>query len=128
MNLSLEKISSIAQEQFLDIIEEMLYPTENKLRIILIDKSFIDIFISEKLKGVFSFHWERRHRDDTIYRYDNYPDSNWEKIKTFPYHFHKQKENIVIESPFSKHLPESFIDFMEFSRKTIKENSQKKIN
>jgi hypothetical protein len=117
--LSLQELSSIIQNDFLDIVQDITFPTENKLRIILIDKSFVDIFLSEKLLNGFSFHWERNYKNNTICRYDNYPDPKWKKVKTFPYHFHFQKENKVIASPFAKTLPNSFIDFMEFVRKEI---------
>ena len=117
--LSLQELASLAQDTFLDIVQDIIFPTENKLRIILKDKSLIDIFLSEKLLNGFSFHWERSYQNNTIYRYDNYPDPNWKKVKTFPYHFHFQKENKAIASPFSKNLPKSFNDFMEFVRQEM---------
>ena len=42
-----------------------------KLRIILKDKNFIDVrwHVSE----IYSIHWERRHINGTIFRYDNAP-------------------------------------------------------
>lgn len=116
MNVSLEDLSSLIREEFADIITDIFYPTENKLRVILLDDTFIDIFLSEKLSGVFSFHWERRPRDGTFYRYDNYPDPQWKRLATFPYHFHKGKQGKVVESPFRKKLPAALIDFMEFVR------------
>ena len=122
-SLSLQELASLSQDAFLDIIQDIIFPTENKLRIILKDKSFIDIFLSEKLLNGFSFHWERSYQNNTIYRYDNYPDPNWEKVKTFPFHFHFQKENKVIASPFSKTLPKVFVDFMEFVRQEIGEKA-----
>lgn len=117
--LSLQELSSIIQDNFLDIVQDIVFPTENKLRIILTDKSFVDIFLSEKLLNGFSFHWERSSQNNAIYRYDNYPDPKWKKVKTFPYHFHFQKENKVIDSPFAKTLPKAFIDFMLFVRKKL---------
>lgn len=116
MKISLENLSSLLQEEFPDIIEEIAYPTENKLRIILTDNTFVDVFLSEKLSGVFSFHLERRHKDGTLYRYDNYPDPQWKRLATFPYHFHKGKQGKVVESPFRKRLPGALVDFMEFVR------------
>ena len=35
-----------------------------------------------RLKNRFDFHWERTHIDKTIYRYDNFPDAKFKKIKT----------------------------------------------
>lgn len=117
--LSLKELPLIIQDNFLDIVQDIVFPAENKLRIILSDKSFIDVFLSEKLPNGFSFHWERSYQNNTIYRYDNYPDPNWKKVKTFPYHFHFQKETKVIASPFAKTLPKAFIDFMLFVRKEL---------
>lgn len=124
MNLSLEDLASIIQEEFLDILDYITYPAENKLRIILTENTFIDVFLSQKQSGLFSFHWERRHKNGTLYRYDNYPDPQWKKVSTFPYHFHKKVENKVVKSPFSKTPPKAFTDFMEFVHKTIR-TSQK---
>ncbi len=47
----------------------------NKLRFILIDKRFLEIFHSFQIPERWAFHWERRHIDKTIYRHDNIPHS-----------------------------------------------------
>ncbi|MBU4331683.1 hypothetical protein KKD19_02530 [Patescibacteria group bacterium] len=116
---TLEDLQSIAKDQFLDIVVDIIKPSPDKLRLILKDKSFIDIRLSQKIKNRFDFHWERRHLDKTIYRYDNFPDTRFKRIKTFPCHFHKGKDNQIIESPFRKKFPGAFSDFMEFVRKTM---------
>ena len=120
--MGLEDLRSIIEDKFLDIVIEILESAPDKLRLILKDGSFIDIRVSQKIKNRFDFHWERRHIDKTIYRYDNFPNTRFKKLKTFPYHFHKKKENKVVESSFGKRLPDAFIDFMEFVRKTIKKS------
>lgn len=61
---------------------------DNKLRIFLVDKSFIDVNVSRKLPDKFGFHWESINPPDAIYRYDNFPDKNWKYVLTYPYHFH----------------------------------------
>lgn len=114
--MQLQEIKSIIEDQFLDFVVEIFNPSPEKLRLILKDKSFIDIRISSTVTGRFDFHWEKTHIDGTIYRYDNFPDTKFKKLKTFPCHFHQQKDNKVVASPFAKTLPKAFIDFMLFVR------------
>lgn len=122
---SLDDLQFIVEDQFLDIVIEILKPSPDKLRLILEDKSFIDIRLSQKVKNRFDFHWERRHIDQTIYRYDNFPDTRFKRLKTFPYHFHMGKENRVREAQFSKKLPQGFADFMEFVREMVNKFSKR---
>ncbi len=117
--ITLEDLQSIVEDQFLDIVTDILEPSPDKLRLILNDKSFIDIRLSQKIKNRFDFHWERRRLDKTIYRYDNFPDARFKKLKTFPCHFHQKQESKVTESPFNKRLPRAFINFMKFVRTNI---------
>lgn len=116
MKTDLETIKEIIENQFLDIVEDILTPSEEKLRVVLKDKSFIDFRISQSVKNRFDFHWERRHIDGSIFRYDNFPDIRFKKLKGFPYHFHYKKENEAVESKFRKTLPAGFVDFMNFAR------------
>lgn len=118
--MTLKEIRTVIEDRFLDIVITIIESSPDKLRLIFRDGSFIDIRISQKIKNRFDFHWERRHVDQTIYRYDNFPNTRFRKIKTFPYHFHKEKESKVTESPFRKELPLALIDFMEFIRETLK--------
>lgn len=117
--MTLEDVNFITRNQFLDIVIEILQPSSEKLRLIIKDKSFIDIRLSQKIEGRFDFHWERKHIDKTIYRYDNFPDKKFNKLSTFPCHFHDKQDDVVKESPFSQKLPVAFIDFMNFVRKTL---------
>jgi hypothetical protein len=55
-----------------------------KLRVLLTDTSYVDVWLSRTLSGRFGFHWERRHLDGRIYRYDNFPDTDWSSVRTFP--------------------------------------------
>jgi len=41
--------------------------SDGKLRIYLVDSSFIDIWFSKKIEGRYSFHWERQHIDGKIF-------------------------------------------------------------
>ena len=117
--MKIQEAQIIIEDQFLDIVIEILKPSPEKIRLILKDKSFIDIRLSRNIENRFDFHWERTHIDNAIYRYDNFPDNKFKKLKTFPFHFHFQKENKVVASPFAKTLPKAFVDFMEFVRQEI---------
>ena len=117
MKTNLEIIEEIVQNNFLDIVTDILKPSEEKLRIILKDESFIDARISQTVCNRFDFHWERRHIDKTIFRYDNFPDIHFKHLKSFPGHLHFQKEDKVIEAKFRKSLPFAFVDFMKFVKK-----------
>ena len=68
-----ERLRDIAEIEFADIVVEAFIPDLNELRIILADGSFVDVWFSLKLQGRYSFHWERRAIDGTIYRHDNAP-------------------------------------------------------
>jgi len=82
----------------------------------LIDDSIVDIWLSRRLVGRFGFHWERRHLDGTMQRYDNFPSSAWRDVATYPRHFHNGSQDAVEAAPFAGELPESFREFMNFVR------------
>ncbi len=119
--MKFEQLQSIVEDHFLDIVVEVIKPSPDKLRLVLRDKSFVDVRLSLTIKNRVDFHWEKTHIDGTIYRYDNFPDMKFKKIQTFPYHFHNKSEKKVVASPFSKILPKGFIDFMEFVRKKVQD-------
>jgi len=87
-----------------------------KLRLYVIDNSIVDVFLSPS--GRYSYHWERRHLDETIYRHDNAPHQEWDHLETYPKHFHhgtEKKEDIrnsYINDEPTKALKE-FLDFVE---------------
>lgn len=57
MENPVEDTYKIARNDYSDIISEIIFSEfSNKLRIILIDKSFIDVYISVKIKNRFDFH------------------------------------------------------------------------
>ncbi len=86
----------------------------NEFRIILTEGSFIDVWFSLKLQGRYSYHWERKLFDGSIYRHDNAPHKKWEDISTFPKHFHNGSEDNVMLSHISEN-PE--LALREFLRK-----------
>jgi hypothetical protein len=110
---SLDQLCRIAEIEFADIVVQ----TDRlgaKLRILLTDTSFVDVWVSRKLADRFGFHWERRHLDGYIYRYDNFPDTNWSAVPTFPLHFHHGDQSNVVAAPFDPNLERGFREFMAF--------------
>jgi len=122
----MEKFSEfarIAEIEFSDIVLSAHF-LDYKLRIYFIDKSFIDFYFTTKTKKLrFAIHWERYHLDKKIYRLDNTPDKKWQKIKSFPLHFHNGSYNKVIKPPFKitkkDNLKNIFREFLKFVRKYI---------
>ena len=81
------------------------------------DKSYVDIGISKRIAGRFSFHWECKN--EMVFRYDNFPDEQWECVDTFPFHFHNGSQSKVDPSPFSTDLMNGFREFMGFIRNRL---------
>ena len=69
----------------------------NKLRLLIVDGSFLDIWLS--LDGDYAYHWEHRRQTGHIYRWDNAP--HHPTVGTFPAHLHDGDERTIVES----HLP-----------------------
>lgn len=110
-----EIFKRIAEVEFSGIVKDVI-GMDYKLRIILIDESYVDLFLSQKIPDKFALHWECRDPKRSIYRFDNIPDKNWQKIKTYPFHFHKGNQDKVVASPFPVDLIDGFRKFMEFIR------------
>ncbi|MFQ5686772.1 MAG: DUF6516 family protein [Candidatus Scalindua sp.] len=113
------RLSQLAIGKFADIINGTKI-VEGKLRILLKDESYIDVWLSVKKKGAYAYHWERKDVDGTIYRYNNLPDKEAKKLKTYPHHFHNKSEENIVESNLSNNPEEAVRDLLEFARSVIK--------
>ena len=116
--VSLDDLARIAEIEFADIVDS----TEKlpaKMRITLVEGGFVDAWLSGKLKGRFGFHWEHKATGRS-YRYDNFPDTKWKDISTYPYHFHYRSQgNVIASSRFERDLTNGFRGFMEWIRSTL---------
>jgi hypothetical protein len=112
---SLAQLRRIAEVEFAAIVVQTDI-LGAKLRVLLTDTSYIDVWVSRTLSGRFGFHWERRHLDGRIYRYDNFPDTNWSSVTTFPAHFHDGDQDTVVAAPFATTPEQGFREFMAFVR------------
>ena len=108
----------IAEIEFADVVVQTDI-LGVKLRVLLVDTSYIDVWASRKSAGRFGFHWERQHLDGRIYRYDNFPDTNWSDVSTFPFHFHDGDQETVVASPFALTLEQGFREFLDFAKQII---------
>jgi hypothetical protein len=93
----LVRLESIARGECTDI-DVYVHCIDAKLRLMLIHGSYVDFWWSEVQEGQFVHHWSRQHLDGTIYRHDNSPHRQWQHIKTFPQHYHREHEDSVTES------------------------------
>ena len=119
--VNIQRLREIAELEFADIVVEALIPDVNELRVILTDGSFVDIWVSLKLAGRYSYHWERQAIDGTIYRHDNAPHKRWQSVTTFPKHFHDCSEAAVEESYISDEPPTALREFLTFVRAKLAE-------
>lgn len=88
------RLARIAKEEFLDIVAS-LELRGDRLRIHIVDGSFLDVWFSRTLPGKYAFHWERRHIDGTVYRWDNAAHRSIAGISTYPHHFHEASQRNV---------------------------------
>ncbi|MEW6381178.1 MAG: DUF6516 family protein [bacterium] len=116
------KLRAIANSEYDDIIKESYIifsytGRARKLRLQLVDNTFIDIWYS--LEGEYSFHWEQRYLRDTLYRHDNAPHKRWEYVKTFPKHCHDGSQENVTESTLSDTPEQAIREFLTIVRQRI---------
>lgn len=112
------RLAYIALREFPDVVigTEIV---EGKLRIFMGNEGFIDVWFSEKRKGVYAYHWERRMVNGTIYRHNNLPDREARDLDTFPKHFHEGAEENIRESHISDDPDQAIRQFLAFVRKFL---------
>lgn len=114
--VDINHLAEIASVEYKDIVIDTSSEELNYLRIVLVDGSFIDVWFSLKNKGRYSYHWERKAIDRSIFRHNNAPHLRWKSIKTFPKHSHNGNEEEVIESHISDEPEEALRGFLDFCR------------
>lgn len=123
-----EELREIALHEFAEIVvhaEIQRLPTGDprKLRLSIVDNSFVDIFVS--ITGRYSYHWGRASTaGSAIYRHDNAPHKAWRYIATFPKHFHNGSEENVTESTISSRPAEAIRSFCRFVLKKLQSEAQ----
>lgn len=97
--IELEQLARILDIEYHDLLAGSSQIYHDKIRAHLLDGSFVDVWFSKKIPGRFSYHWERRHLDGTIYRHDNFPDPRWKEISSFPKHFTIVRKRESVKAP-----------------------------
>jgi len=116
-------LKRIIDTEYADISSDSII-SRGKLRTFLHDDSFIDVWFSIKIAGRFSYHWERRHIDSSMYRHDNFPDTNWQRVSTYPKHFHNGSQDAVEESHIDENPVVGLRQFMEYVRGQLAKTSK----
>jgi hypothetical protein len=124
MALSWAALNELALSEYRDIVErtEFIFSPAGRIRklwIYLFDGSFVDVWCS--LKGDYSFHWERRLINGSLYRHDNAPHARWRQVPTVPKHFHNGREDNVESSFISDSPEEALQNFLDFVRGRLAE-------
>jgi len=60
------QLAHIAEREFPDIVEHV-ETRKDRLRLYIVDGSFIDVWFSRRIPCKYAFHWERRHIDNAVY-------------------------------------------------------------
>ena len=109
----------VAERDFPDVVDrrEILLSESGiplKLRLSIIDGSIVDCFWSAS--GKYSYHWDRRAIDGSVYRHDNAPHAHWAHVCTFPKHFHNGSEDArdIRESAISDDPIVAIQEFLSF--------------
>lgn len=118
------RFKEIAEREFGEIVveSEIIFSytgRARKLRIRLIDNTFIDIWYS--VDGGYSLHWEQSGVRNAIYRHDNAPHLKWSHVKTFPKHCHDGAQERVAESNLSDKPEEAIREFLRIIRNKMVE-------
>ena len=115
-----KSLSQIASTEFNDLVIETTFIggtpfNPNKLRMTLMDGSFLDMWLSAD--GDYSYHWERRRQRGKLYRWDNAP--HHPRVATFPHHKHVGDEATIVESHLSSSPETAFRQVLEFVRQHL---------
>ncbi|MFZ3383850.1 MAG: DUF6516 family protein [Candidatus Methanoperedens sp.] len=116
-------LEEIVKTDFSDIVKNSALiggksAQPNKLRVFIIDGSFLDVWLSEE--NDYSFHWEQRAVRGLIHRWDNAPDHP--EVESFPHHFHEGKENNIMSSHLDADMRGAFKEVLGFIRTKLKDS------
>lgn len=115
-----QSLADTALAVYPDLIVDSIFiggtaASPNKLRLILMDGSFLDIWLSAD--GDYAYQWEQRRQSGRLYRWDNAP--HYPGLSTFPDHFHEGDENTVVESKLSAEPEQALREVLAFVREQL---------
>ncbi len=108
-------IAQRAEEHFSDILSEAPIIYSDKVRLVFVDGSYMDIRYPVNSK--YSFHWQR---EGEIIRIDTAP--HHRQLSTYPRHMHNGKENDVVEDSVTEldnTIEENVMCVLEFVRRKL---------
>jgi len=110
----LDKLRRIAETEFLVVVRSTTI-IRDKLRVVLVDDSYIDFWWSTQIPGRYAHHWERRQDTGTIYRHVNMPHPQSQACASFPKHFHAEDQQTVTESTIADDPEQAVRQFLAFA-------------
>ena len=120
MLVTYRALARLALDEFKDIVTGTTFvggtpASPNKLRLMLTDGSFLDIWLSTD--GDYAYHWEQRRQCGRLYRWDNAP--HHPHVGTFPAHFHDGDETTIVESHLSLAPEAALRQVLDFVRQRL---------
>lgn len=88
-------IAQCVEEHFSEILSETPLIFSDKVKLVFVDGSYMDIRYPVDSK--YSFHWQR---EDEIIRIDTAPHHG--QLSTYPRHMHNGKEDAVVEDSVTR--------------------------
>ena len=101
------------------ILRDHRSAASGKLRLLFKDSSFLDIYLSPS--GKYSYHWERRMLDGTVFRFDNAPHHPHIGIE----HLHKGTEEAIVHYSINADPVEAFHEVMSFIERYFTDKERK---
>ena len=88
--MTLDEIATLCRVEYPRVVKSIFVfdPRRNRIRIELVDGSFLDIH--QTSEGRYSYHWER---EDGFYRFNNAP--HFDHIESAPHHLHIGNERVI---------------------------------
>ncbi len=108
-----QEITRLCEEAFPNLVERVYVqdPRRNRLRVDLVDGSFIDIH--QNPGGRYSVHWQQHGK---TYRFNNAP--HWDEVETAPHHFH-DADHSVHPSPITGITAQDVTTVLQFVSQQI---------
>ncbi len=113
------QLARIAEREFPDIVEHAEM-RKDRLRLYIIDGSFIDVWFSRRIPCKYAFHWERRHIDNTVYRWDNAAHRRLNRLETFPNHFHEGSQHNIRPFKAGETMRDTLRTILKYVRQRIR--------
>jgi hypothetical protein len=115
-----QSLADLALAEFEDIITRTAFiggtpASPNKLRLVLIDDSFLDVWLS--VEGEYAYHWEQRRQHGQFHRWDNAP--HHPRVASYPAHFHDGDEDAVVESDLDPSPEAALRQVLSFVRRRL---------